>query len=80
MKPVNSGGHPAYQNHVLTLMREYYPDPDALSSSTWTIIDQLWNLDLSRVDVQMADRYMRRHPKTTIPQLLGSTEYDEFKE
>ena len=57
MKPVNFGGHAAYQDHVLTLMREYYPDPDALSDSTWTIIDQFWNLDLSMVDVQMADRY-----------------------
>ena len=67
LKPVNIGGHPAYQDHVLTLMREYYPDPDALSSSTWTIIDQLWNLDLSRVDVQMADRYSVFGPAPRLP-------------
>lgn len=67
LKPVNSGGHAAYQNHVLSLMREYYPDPDAISDSTWTIIDQLWNLDLSKIDVQMADRYSVFAPAPRLP-------------
>ena len=57
MKPINSGGHAAYQEHVLEFMRKYYPDPDAISPSTWTIIDRFWNLDLSQVDEQMSDRY-----------------------
>ena len=29
--------------------------------------------------VQMADRYMRRHPNTTVAQLLGNSEYEDFK-
>ena len=29
--------------------------------------------------VQMVDLYMRRHPSTTIAQLLADTEYDDFK-
>ena len=29
--------------------------------------------------VQMVDLYMRRHPDTTIAQLLGNTAYDDFK-
>ena len=57
MKPINSGGHAAYQDHVLDLMRKYYPDPDAIPASAWTIIDRFWHLDLSLVDEQMADRY-----------------------
>ena len=67
MKPVNSGGHAAYQNHVLTLMREYYPDPDSLSASTWTIIDQFWNLDLSKTDMLLADRYSVFGPPLRLP-------------
>ena len=67
MKPVNIGGHPAYQDRVLALMREYYPDPDSFPDSTWTIIDQFWNLDLSRVDVQMADRYSVFGPVPRLP-------------
>lgn len=58
MKPINSGGHAAYQNHVLTQLRKYYPDaPSSLPASTWQIIDKFWNLDLSGVDTLMQDRY-----------------------
>mgnify|MGYP007069862453 CR=1 FL=1 len=46
----------------------------------WVVNQALGEDIFHTLYVQMADRYMRRHPKTTIPQLLGSTEYDEFKE
>jgi hypothetical protein len=35
MLPSNPGGHSTYQDHVHSLFLEYYPDPDALSVSTW---------------------------------------------
>ena len=57
MKPVNIGGHPAYQNRVLTQLRKYYPDADtAFDFATWEIMEQFWNLDLSPVDQAMQDR------------------------
>jgi hypothetical protein len=37
---VNSGGHPAYQNFVVEMLRKYYPDPNAIARSTWDIIDR----------------------------------------
>ncbi len=44
---VNCGSHANYQNFVVTNLRKYYPDPDALARSTWDIIEHFWNLDLS---------------------------------
>lgn len=56
MKPVNIGGHSAYQERVLTQLRKYYPNAaTSLSSSTWQILDKFWNLDLSQVDELMKD-------------------------
>ena len=52
MKPINIGGHSAYQDRVLTQLRKYYPNAaTSLSFSTWQILDKFWNLDLSQVDV-----------------------------
>ena len=68
MKPFNPGGHSAYQNHVLTLLRKYYPDPvSAFDSATWDIIDEFWNLDLSKVDVILKDSYSRFGPNPRLP-------------
>ena len=50
MLPNISGGHTAYQNFVVTNLRKYYPNPDALAPSTWDIIERFWNLDLSYTD------------------------------
>ena len=47
MLPVNCGSHADYQNFVVTNLRKYYPDPNALARSTWDIIERFWNLDLS---------------------------------
>lgn len=70
MKPVSSGGHAAYQDHVLTLMRKYYPDPDMLPRSTWEIIDRFWHHDLSNVDILMADRYSVFGPPPRLPSCM----------
>lgn len=47
MLPVNCGSHADYQNFVVTNLRKYYPNPNALARSTWDIIERFWNLDLS---------------------------------
>lgn len=68
MKPVNSGGHSAYQNRVLTQLRKYYPDAtNSLSSSTWQILNKFWNLDLSGIDSLMVDRYSSFDPAPRLP-------------
>ena len=68
MKPVNIGGHSAYQDRVLTQLRKYYPNAaTSLSSSTWQILDKFWNLDLSQVDVLMQDRYSVFGPEPRLP-------------
>lgn len=68
MKPINSGGHAAYQNHVLTQLRKYYPDASvSLPDSSWQIIDKFWNLDLSGVDSLMQDRYSSFGPEPRLP-------------
>lgn len=70
LKPTYPGGHAAYQDHVLDLMRKYYPDPDAIPVSVWTIIDRFWYLELSHVDEQMADRYSIFGPTPRPPSFM----------
>ena len=70
LKPINLGGHAAYQDHVLELMRKYYPDPGTIPPSTWMIIDRFWHLDLSHVDEQMADRYSIFGPAPRLPSCM----------
>lgn len=67
LKPVNIGGHSAYQDRVLTQLRKYYPNAASLSSSTWQIIDKFWNLNLSQVDELMKDRYSVFSPEPRLP-------------
>lgn len=68
MKPINIGGHSAYQNRVLSQLHKYYPDAStSLSSSTWQILDKFWNLDLSSVDALMQDRYSSFGPEPRLP-------------
>ena len=68
MKPVNTGGHTAYQDHVLTQLRKYYPDADtSFDPATWEIMERFWNLDLSPVDQIMQDRYSVFGPKPRLP-------------
>ena len=68
MKPVNIGGHSAYQERVLTQLRKYYPDAaSSLSSSIWDILEKFWNLNLSAIDSLMQDRYSVFGPEPRLP-------------
>lgn len=67
MLPVNCGSHADYQNFVVTNLRKYYPDPNALARSTWDIIERFWNLDLSFTDTFMADKYSKFGPAPRTP-------------
>lgn len=68
MKPINIGGHSAYQDRVLTGLRKYYPNADDfLSSATWEILEKFWNLDLSDIDILMQDRYSALGPEPRLP-------------
>src|SRR5699024_8423412 len=68
VKPVNIGGHSAYQNRVLTQLRKYYPDAvTSLSPSAWQILEKFWSLDLSAVDSLMQDRYSVFGPEPRFP-------------
>ena len=62
MLPVNCGSHSDYQNFVVTNLRKYYPNPDALARSTWSIIERFWNLDLSFTDTFLATKYSKFGP------------------
>ena len=68
--PVDSGGHAAYQNFVVTNLRKYYPDPDSIPRSTWDIIDRFWNLDLSYTDERLRSRYSVFGPRPRTPSCM----------
>ena len=70
MLPVNCGSHADYQDFVVTHLRKYYPDPDALARSTWNIIERFWNLDLSFPDTFMADKYSKFGPAPRTPSCM----------
>lgn len=70
MLPVNTGGHSTYQNFVVENLRKYYPNPDALSRSTWDIIDRFYNLDLSYTDELMRSRYSVFGPRPRTPSCM----------
>ena len=70
MLPVNCGSHADYPDFVVTHLRKYYPDPDALARSTWDIIERFWNLDLSFTDTFMADKYSKFGPAPRTPSCM----------
>ena len=70
MLPVNCGSHADYQNFVVTNLRKYYPNPDALARSTWDIIERFWNLDVSYTDEFMADKYSKFGPAPRTPSCM----------
>lgn len=67
MLPVNCGSHTDYQNFIVTNLRKYYPNPNALARSTWDIIERFWNLDLSFTDTLMTDKYSKFGPAPRTP-------------
>jgi len=70
MLPINCGSHADYQNFVVTNLRKYYPDPDAIARSTWDIIDRFWNLDLSYTDEQLKNKYSIFGPRPRTPSCM----------
>ena len=70
MLPVNCGSHADYQNFVVENLRKYYPDPNALTRSTWNIIERFWHLDLSDTNVLLADKYSKFGPAPRIPSCM----------
>lgn len=70
MLPINPGGHSAYQNFVVEMLRKYYPNPYAIARSTWDIIDRFWNLDLSYTDSFMKSKYSPFGPKPRLPSCM----------
>ena len=70
MLPVNCGSHADYQNFVVENLRKYYPDPNALTRSTWDIIERFWHLDLSDTNVLLADKYSKFGPAPRIPSCM----------
>jgi len=70
MLPVNCGSHTDYQNFVVTNLRKYYPDPDALARSTRDIIEHFWNLNLYFTDTFMADKYSKFGPAPRTPSCM----------
>lgn len=81
MKPINIGGHSAYQNSLVDLLCKYYPDPDMLSPSTWDTIERFYRKDLSRIDGLTQDRYSvfgpaPRLPSCMVRSLIVALEFD----
>ena len=70
MLPVNCGSHTDYQNFIVTNLRKYYPNPNALARSTWDIIERFWNLDLSFTDTLMTDKYSKFGPAPRTPSCM----------
>ena len=70
MLPVNCGSHADYQNFVVTNLRKYYPNPDALARSTWSIIERFWKLDLSFTDTFLATKYSKFGPAPRTPSCM----------
>jgi len=70
MLPVNPGGHAAYQDHVVTHLRKYYPDVSSLPRSTWEIIERFFLTDLSNTDLIMKNRYSVFGPEPRLPSCM----------
>jgi len=78
--PFNSGGHAAYQEHVVANLRKYYPGENSIPKSTWDILERFFSLDLTNIDSLMKVRYsvfgpMPRLPSCMIRSYLLSLEF-----
>lgn len=68
MKPVNTGGHATYQEQLVIRLKQYYPDAFVrFGPNLFAMIDNFFNLDLSKVEVIMADRYSIFGPEPRLP-------------
>ena len=68
LKPINIGGHAAYQTHLIKSLKQYYPDAFArFGPSLWNTIGKFFSLDLTKIDELMADRYSVFGPEPRLP-------------
>ena len=57
-KPINLGGHAAYQAKMISLLKQYYPDAfTRFGPSLWDTIGKFYSMDLTQIDVIMQDCY-----------------------
>ncbi len=70
MLPKFIGSHKDYQNFVVENLKKYYPNPDSITQSTWTIIDHFWNLDLSFCDEYMKSKYSHKGSTARVPSCM----------
>ena len=68
--PVNIGGHSAYQDTFVSDFLIFYPDPFALSKSSWDYIVQFWYLDLSMTDSILQHCYSIFGPEPRLPSCM----------
>ena len=67
---IDSGGHSAYPNFVVEMLRKYYSNPDSIARSTGDIIERFWNLDLSYTDSFMKNKCSPLGPKPQLPSCM----------
>ena len=68
MKPINVGGHSAYQSSLISRIKQYYPDAfTRFGPSLWDTIGKFYSMDLSMVDELMFDRYSLFCPSPRLP-------------
>ena len=68
MKPINSGGHAAYQTNLITRLKQYYPHAfTRFGPSLWNTIGKFYSMDLTLVDTLMYDRYSIFGPPPRLP-------------
>lgn len=70
MLPIISGGHSAYQDTFISDFLTYYPNPLALSKSTWETITHFWYLDLSLTDTLLQPSYSKFGPSPRNPSCM----------
>ena len=67
-KPINIGGHAAYQAKMISLLKQYYPDAfTRFGPSLWDTIGKFYSMDLTQIDVIMYDRYSVFGPVPRLP-------------
>ena len=74
MLPVNCGSHADYQNFVVTNLRKYYPNPNALARSTWDIIKRFWKSFKSENDMFTE----RQNDGYSYKELASQSDFDRF--
>ena len=68
MKPINLGGHAAYQTNLIVWLKQYYPDAfTRFGPSLWDTIGKFFSMDLTLIDNLMYDRYSFFGPPPRLP-------------